>query len=145
MISIEIRGSSATVTMKPYKPRVVEAIRTIRGRRWDARSKTWAIPVSTLQHSVERLVRTGEMVMVNGKEWEGSADTQKAMAADRAAEIQAENAANPLIHLFRQLPEQLRQPVYDALATVLTPAAGGDVQWVVWLDGAYEGVAGRAS
>jgi hypothetical protein len=139
VIAVEIRGISATVTMKPYKPRVLEAIRTIRGRRWDARSKTWAIPVSTLQQSVEKLLRTGEMVMVNGKEWTGNAETQKVLAADRAAEMQAEKEGNPLVPLFVQLPVHLRQPVYDALAKVLAPAAGGDVGWVVWLDQAHGG------
>jgi hypothetical protein len=143
MIAVEIRGNVAVVSMKPFKPRVVEALRTIRGRRWDARSKTWAIPVSTLQQSVERLVRTGELVMVNGKEWAGTVETRQTMAADRAAEVEAENQANPFMALWQVLPARLRQPVYDALFPVLSPGAGGDIELLVLLDQAHEAQASQ--
>jgi hypothetical protein len=137
VIAVQIRGRTATVTMKPYRPRVVEAIRTIKGRRWDARSKTWAIPVTTLQQSVEKLVRTGEMVTVNGKEWTGTSSTRQAMAADRSAETEVANEANPFVPVFETLPSRLRQPVYDALWQVLTPAGGGDAELLVLLDQAH--------
>jgi hypothetical protein len=148
VISVETRRNEAAVTMKPYRPRVVEAIRTIRGRKWDAATKTWYIPLSTLQQSVERLVRTGELVMVNGKEWTGTAETRQAMQAQRAAEVEAESAANPFTPLWRALPANLRQPVYDALWQVLTPGAGGDAELLVMLDQAHNGseeAQGRAS
>jgi hypothetical protein len=137
VIEVQITRGVAIVSMRPYKPRVVEAIRTIRGRRWDAKKKVWAIPVSTLQQSVERLVRTGELVTVNGKEWTGTVETKQVMAADRAAEIEAENEANPFIPLWKVLPPQLRQPTYDALWQVLAPGAGGDTGLLVLLDQAH--------
>jgi hypothetical protein len=153
MIAVEIRKDIAMVTMKSYSPRVLETIRTIRGRRWDARRKVWTIPVSTLQGSVERLVRVGELVMVNGREWTGNSGTQQVMTANRVAEIEAENEPNPLTPLFGELPPHLRQPVHHLLANVLAPAAGGDVQWMVLLDQAHSAceedgsraVEGRAS
>jgi hypothetical protein len=138
MIDVQITRGIAIVSMKPYKPRVVEALRSIRGRRWDAKSKTWAIPVSTLQQSVEKLVRTGEMVMVNGKEWQGNADTRQAIATEKAAQVEAELASNPFAPLWTALPARLRQPVYEALFAVLAPGAGGDVELVVLLDEANQ-------
>jgi hypothetical protein len=138
MIDIQITRGIAIVTAKPYRPRVVEAIRTIRGRRWDAGKKQWSIPLSTLPQSVEKLVRTGEMVRVDGKEWQGNADTRQAMAGQRTAEIEAEAAANPFVPLFRALPDRLRQAVHDALWPVLTPASGGDAELLTLLDEAHQ-------
>ena len=118
MIEVQITRGIASVTSRPYKPRVVEAIRTIRGRKWDAATKTWHIPLSTLQQSVEKLVRTGEMVMVNGKEWEGNADTRQAMAAQKTAEMEAEHQANPFMALWKVLPSRL----YCSVKVVAPPA-----------------------
>jgi hypothetical protein len=138
MIDIQITRGIAIVTMKPYKPCVVEAIRTIRGRRWDASKKHWTIPVSTLQRSVEKLVRTREMVMVNGEEWQGNADTRQAMGAQKTAEMEADHQANPFVPLWTVLPARLRQRVYDALFPVLSPGAGDDKELLVLLDQAHE-------
>jgi hypothetical protein len=137
VISIEIRNGIATVTSKPYSAKAVDVIKSVRGKRWDAAHKRWIIPLPKLQQTVERLVRTGEYVQVNGKEWEGTLETQKLMADRQAAELEAELQSNPLAPLFRQLPAPLREPVHEALSKLLTPAAGGDVQWLVWLDQAH--------
>jgi hypothetical protein len=140
LITVETRNGIALVSMKPYKPRVVEAIRTIRGKRWDEKNKRWSIPmfpIGALERSLQRLARTGEMIVLNGVEWEGTDDTKRLVEADRIAKVAAENAGNPFIALWAALPDRLRQPVYDALFPVLAPGAGGDAELLVMLDQAH--------
>jgi hypothetical protein len=137
VIDIQITRGIAIVSTKPYSPRAVEVIRGVRGRRWDPRTKAWIVPLHTLQQSVEKLVRTGELVEVNGRAWAGAPDTQQMMQAQQVAEIEAEKAANPFTPLFAALPPRLRQPTYDALWQVLAPGAGGDAGLLVLLDQAH--------
>jgi hypothetical protein len=145
VIDITIANGIATVKSTVYKPRIIEAIRTIRGRKWNAAKKTWTIPatpIRTFQQSVERLVRTGELVQVNGREWTGTAETQQLMADRAAAELEAAEAANPFVAVWKMLPPGLRQPAFDALWKVLSPVAGGDVGLLTLLDQAHNSLEG---
>jgi hypothetical protein len=93
-----------------YDPDVINLVKSIPLRSFDARRKLWLIPAERTQDLADLLTEHNIKVRWNGTPYRHSTPLLSQLMAERA---------HPLTAWFNQLPDELRLPVYRALAGVL--------------------------
>ncbi len=106
----------------PFDAEAVEIVRTIPGRRWHPDGRYWTIPPDAVRLAAARFYAAGFDVTIDGRYFEPNPSRAE--------------SDDPFVALLRVLPARLRVPVYRALALVLHPDVGGDVQLMRQLNAA---------
>jgi len=101
----------------PYHPELVEYIKHLPAhtRRWDGTRRVWWIDHDSARSVLRWLNRHGYEIDTDGPEEEPRPDTSRHPSATWADQ------------LFARCPDRLVDPIYAALARVLHPDIGGDL------------------
>jgi hypothetical protein len=115
-----------------YHETLVNIVRAIPGRRWEAARKRWLIPADAVEAAAAAFIRAGCTVTVDGAVW----SPRRRSTADRIELI---------VGLFEAVPDRLASPTHRALARVWHPDAGGDAALMRELNEAWTRMPRRAS
>lgn len=111
-ITTSANGGPASVRFG-YDEALVEIMRGVPDRKWDATHKRWLVPDYCVVGLAEQFAVEGESVVIDGELYE------RYVHAGASSD-------GPFGPLFDALPASLVQPVYRALIKVLHPDVGGD-------------------
>jgi hypothetical protein len=96
-----------------YDEACLKIIKSAPVHRWDRDTKTWTTETAWVELLAKRFTDAGFTVAVDGELW--TPPDPKALAP-------------PIQSLFDALPTRLRPLVFKALAKILHPDAGGDLE-----------------
>jgi hypothetical protein len=107
-----------------YDETCLKIIKSAPVHRWDRDTKTWTTETAWVELLCKRFTDAGFAVAVDGELW--TPPDPKTLAA-------------PIQGLFDALPARLRPLVFKALARILHPDAGGDLELMKQLNKVNDG------
>lgn len=115
-------GKAELVIVSPFEAK--DLVRTIPGRRWDAKRKVWTAPAASIDVVLDVL-----------DDWPGGVRCKTRQAPAK----RTTSGAGPWPdQMFDQVPSALHAPLYRALAKVLHPDLGGDTQQMQMLTTSWD-------
>jgi hypothetical protein len=116
IVSIAVQGLTASVRFA-YDETLVEIIRSVPGRPWNAEAKRWTIPAGEVNGVAAVFTKAGCTVTVDGNVWTPPADHRGPVPSSRVA---------LLTRMFESISARLTSPTDRALVRVWHPDTGGD-------------------